>query len=517
MLHVAARIGDLFFARHILDMYPECIHTRNKENATALHLACLHSIPTMIQFLLDKEVALKIPSAATMSHTGSMFSPVQIACANPYVNIHTMQSLLHASLDPFPLPTLVWRYRLLHITAMGTNVELARFFIDMFPQALVMTSNTGCLPIRLACISGSSEMVEVLLCKGMQLFGDRSGLMQHAEDIYVQTALQSACSNPRLSQRIVKRLFRATGVNACEVLDGNLLHRAVKCYNVDVARFILQNWPTSLHHMDEDRNLPLHLACSSESNEMICLVFNRSLRYLMLKKYQHWDALSRSIFQKNRFGHTPWQLMCESFRNNFDWSGDVAFSGGAWPCIKLIIYFKAGMLQIQPNGDLPLLHAAIAMIQQRDVLRAVLVNRALPCSFGIVDNRRKNVLHVAAEQAAHREGSWQDIIEYLIIFGNDENNGIHCACMRDDSGRLPIHSATANRLSWRNGLEDITEANFYALSIPDPVTNLYPFMLAAHGDAASSVPADLNSVYTLLRMNPEIIGNHSRLQDSTHP
>ena len=467
----------------------------------------------MIQFLLDKEVALEIPSAANMSHTGSMFSPVQIACANPHVNIHTMQSLLNASLDPSPLPTLVWRYRLLHITAMGTNVELARFFIDMFPQALVMTSNTGYLPIRLACISGSSGMVEVLLCKGMQLFGDRSGLMQHKEDFYVQTALQFACSNTRLSQRIVKRLCSATGVHSCEVLDGNLLHRAIKCNNLDVARFILQNWPTSLHHTDEDRNLPLHLACSSESNEMICLVFNRSLRHLMLKKYQHWDALSRSIFQKNRLGYTPWHLMCESFRNNFDWSGDVAFSRGAWLCIKGVIYFKAGMLQIQPNGDLPLLHAAIEMINQKDVLRAVLVNRALPCSFSIVDNRRKNVLHVAAEQAAYREGSWQDIIEYLIF----RNDGINCARMRDDSGRLPIHSATANMLSWSNGLEDITEANFSALTIPDPVTNLYPFMLAAHGDAALSVPADLNSVYTLLRLNPELIRSHARVKDSTHP
>ena len=500
LLHVAARIGDLFFARHILDMYPELIHAHNKENATPLHLACLHSIPTMIQFLLDKEVALKVPSAATEAHKISRFTPVQLACANADVNIVTMQSLLSASQPPHPLSTMVWKYRLLHITAMGTNVELARYFINLFPQALGMTSNTGCLPIRFAVATGSSKMVELLLCKGMQLFGDRCGLLQYKEHTFLHTTLQLACSNSRLCERIVRRLFKCTGVTVHKVLDGNFLSRAVKCNNLDVAKFILHTWPSALQKMDKDGNLPLHLACSSKSPEMLRFVFSKSVKNLLYKKHQHWDALSKSIFQKNRQGLTPWHLMCESFSNLFDCTGESAFSGGTWSCIKLIIYLKGGMLQMQPNGNLPLLHAAIIMISNVDMLWAVLVHHALPCKVNAVDYKRRNALHVAAEQAAYRKGSWRDIIEYLV---DVEHNGKKCAFLRDDSDRLPLHSATANKMCWRNGLNHITEANPSALGVPDPVTNLYPFMLVASIGPASN---DLNSVYKLLRLNPEMIG-----------
>ena len=484
-------------------MYPECIHAHNKENATPLHLACLHSIPTMIQFLLDKEVALKIPSAATEAHKISRFTPVQLACTNPDVNIVTMQSLLSASLPSHSLSTMVWMYRLLHITAMGTNVELARYFIDLFPQALGMTSNTGCLPIRFAVTTGSSKMVELLLCKGMQVFGDRCGLLQYKENTFLHTPLQLACSNSRLGERIVKRLFRCTGVTARIVLDGNFLNRAVKCNNLGVAKFILHNWPAALQKMDEDHNLPLHLASSSGSSEMLRFVFSKSVRNLMYTKHQHWDALSKSIFQKNRRGLTPWCLVCESFSNLFDCSGESAFSGRTWSCIKLIIYLKAGMLQRLPNGNLPLLHAAIIMINNVDMLWAVLVHRALPCKVSAVDHQRRTALHVAAEQAAYRKESWRDIIEYLV---DVEHNGKRCAFLRDDNDRLPLHSATANKMCWSHGLNHITEANYSALGVQDPVTNLYPFMLVGSTGPTSPISSDLNSVYNLLRLNPEMIG-----------
>merc|ERR1719223_398761 len=68
----------------------------------------------------------------------------------------------------------------------------------------------------------------------------------------------------------------------------------------------------------------------------------------------------------------------------------------------------------------------------------------------------------------------------------------------DSNGRYPLHNAIEAGLSWENGIQKIVEHVGEAgiIGNTDPVTDLFPFMLAAAGDAH-----DLSSVYELLRMD----------------
>ena len=66
-----------------------------------------------------------------------------------------------------------------------------------------------------------------------------------------------------------------------------------------------------------------------------------------------------------------------------------------------------------------------------------------------------------------------------------------------DNGRLPIHLALENPYS--AALIDIIEMAPETISIQDPVTKLYPFMMAAVGEEPS-----LNMIYKLLRPNPVV-------------
>jgi hypothetical protein len=388
---------------------------------------------------------------------------------------------------------------------MGSNVELARYFLELFPQALAITSNTGCLPIRFSCMTGSSEMVELLLERGMQQYDAKYGLLLYKEDLYSESTLQLACSNIRMNAKIVNRLFQCTQISTNRVLKENLLHRAVQANNLDVAKLILQRWPVSLVRKDRDMNLPLHIACSSGSTKMLRLIFTKSIKNILSKKYHNWDAtISLSIFEENIHGQTPWNLLCYNFSSLLEAYGDDALITGAWPCIKLVLYLRAGVLEHHPSQGMPLLHAAIMMIEPLDVLSSIIVNRALRCDVCVIDYKGRTALHVIAKQQAYNRGMWCDIIEYLV---DVERNGRKCALMKDFDGRLPIHTASYYKMHWNNGLKHIVEANITALDITDSKTGLYPFMLAASAHSRFVAANNLETIYELLRLNPAMIGD----------
>jgi hypothetical protein len=73
-----------------------------------------------------------------------------------------------------------------------------------------------------------------------------------------------------------------------------------------------------------------------------------------------------------------------------------------------------------------------------------------------------------------------------------------------DSGRFPLHSSLANRHTWKGGVQELFHAAPQVLLMPDPLTKLYPFQLAAvlpSGD----ITVELDTVYLLLRAQPDVL------------
>ena len=94
----------------------------------------------------------------------------------------------------------------------------------------------------------------------------------------------------------------------------------------------------------------------------------------------------------------------------------------------------------------------------------------------------------------HMDPLQPSVIEILVAASS------HPACVPNSMGRLPLHLAIASGKQWGNGVEAILHANPDALMMQDPLTRLFPFLLAAECQASET-----NTVFELLRTNPALV------------
>lgn len=81
----------------------------------------------------------------------------------------------------------------------------------------------------------------------------------------------------------------------------------------------------------------------------------------------------------------------------------------------------------------------------------------------------------------------------VIRYDNNHNNG-----------RYPLHIALAHRHTWAGGVQDLFEAAPGILSIRDPLTQLYPFQLAAV-PVLENLTVDITTIWELLRRRTELL------------
>ena len=73
------------------------------------------------------------------------------------------------------------------------------------------------------------------------------------------------------------------------------------------------------------------------------------------------------------------------------------------------------------------------------------------------------------------------------------------ARFRDRNGRLPLQLAIANGKKWTSGVKALVAAYPDAIMLHDPLTNLFPFMLAA-----TVQKGGCTTIFELLRANPSL-------------
>ena len=86
----------------------------------------------------------------------------------------------------------------------------------------------------------------------------------------------------------------------------------------------------------------------------------------------------------------------------------------------------------------------------------------------------------------------------------------HLAKITNNEGRLPLCQAILKGKSWKDGLKAIRDAYPDALSLQDNTTRLFPFMLAAASDVMNPNDNCIDTIYRLLKANPEL----ARIQPS---
>ncbi len=105
---------------------------------------------------------------------------------------------------------------------------------------------------------------------------------------------------------------------------------------------------------------------------------------------------------------------------------------------------------------------------------------------------KRHPLALAVSSPHIHEKNIKEILMTLLRFDSSASS------IPDEEGRLPIHIAIENRITWSQGVENLLKSSPQALNTRDIKTFLYPFQMAAIGENSC-----LTSTFLLLRNAPE--------------
>jgi hypothetical protein len=340
----------------------------------------------------------------------------------------------------------------------------------------------------------SVELIRLLIEEGArQNFGERGGLMTARN--YGSAPLQVLVK--RGSLRVLKFLSEAQPplLRKEDVSTFNLLHFAAGYGHVDVARFLMKLDPDASNSIDQDGALPIHMTCSSRSDfSKLHMIRELLLDDFITRNYIDTDTDMDMDTDMNT--DSDMDIDIDNCRNTTTSSGGDSHDQDA---LDIFDWFF-------PNVDCT--KDAIATYVQ-DV--AAIINR-FDVSIPILC-------------AAIRVGAPHSHLKCIIDLVHDSAN------VRDKSNRLPIHLAAERGIKWSEGLKDIINSNPLVVYEADIKTNLDPSVLAASASSSTSnsnsnkrTPCDLNnssssssdshkscdldSIYELMRINPQTIVNY---------
>ncbi|XP_065596978.1 LOW QUALITY PROTEIN: ankyrin repeat domain-containing protein 26-like [Cyrtonyx montezumae] len=181
-LHRAAAAGVLVQVRQALKKYR--IDGRDKEQRTALHLACANGHADVVTFLVENNCKLNLPDTDNRSPLMKAVQCQQEKCATVLLEHGADPNLADASGNTA-----------LHMAAVAPNTSLARMLIEHSAH-IDAKNKEGCTPLILAVSEHHEEMVELLLKKGADV---------HARDKGERTPLMTAAAGGEL--KLIKLLL----------------------------------------------------------------------------------------------------------------------------------------------------------------------------------------------------------------------------------------------------------------------------------------------------------------------
>eukprot|EP00956_Cyclotella_meneghiniana_P015689 scaffold24280_cov55-Cyclotella_meneghiniana.AAC.6 len=267
----------------------------------------------------------------------------------------------------------------LHYAAWNRSPELCQLLIDMNPDLVNTVDNIGRLPIHFACSTANFQTIKYLYQK-------------YPESINIQNNMGKYPLHSILAYGIGRR-------------DDE----------IEMLKFMLKNDRGAVSLRIRHRGAyttALHLACESQSLEIIKLVF---------------DAYPEAIHIEDDNGHLPMNLV----RGSPD----------------LLSFFQSQIQlenqaredrTIDGNGELPI-HRAL---RNRDVSMGgiKLMMAANPNSINVINSNGHNLLHIASracnfDTVKYLAGCDDDVLKTL---DNNENLPLHYACLGGNVDVIPF-------------------------------------------------------------------------------
>ena len=287
-----------------------------------------------------------------------------------------------------------------------------------------------------------------------------------------------------------------------EFQDGDTLETPLylACQNhppFRLIRALLQAFPAGAETPSRHGDLPLDIACR----------YNASIEVLRELVKDHPDTVGQS----SKWGKTAVSALWEGRTTTASLRVEEDYSDVFWQKMQVLLEALATsrqQAQGQPTDTLYIVHAVVALGSlgcPYEVLKYVL--QKYPEQVSQTDGMGRLPLHIAVGPAqwSHRSRRKYKPREKRVIVRLLEMHphGARTFDPTEPAGRYPLHTALTCRHQWKTGVQELFEGAPEAISLPDPVTRVYPFQLASIPIRSTTV--DLDTIYHLLRAQPTVL------------
>jgi hypothetical protein len=360
---------------------------------------------------------------------------------------------------------------------------------------------------------------------------------------FKQTALHSACHRFPPTTVIQAMLGAAPGVAALQNVDGETsLHLACGAASEEVQELLIESFPGAAGMVDNDGQTPLHVAVVSGASLYILCQLVKANPYVVLQPNHNnrtpFDDLKRSY--KN--ASTLQQIEGSPLDMLDDYNKALLFLRvAAWCCGVLLSGEGSGegseIPAVLGRPEAPLflvkvpydyrclpLHVAAWINCPRALVKALAIFFSDHCvvrdSFGntplclaaaapVREDKKEFDFSDESDDESSQEDSTQEreedetqqahsVLE-IIVSANPK-----AASIPNPLGRFPLALALETGKSFEEVLP-LIKAYPQALEIKDATTHLYPFMIAAAVTPPRRGPNLLDTVFDLLRMQPDLV------------
>jgi len=362
-----------------------------------------------------------------------------------------------------------------------------------FPSELVETANETTIPVLTTM---ENPMMEFFLLLG------RHGAAS-VVNIWKSYPLHNACELLGVSDKEVEGLPH--------MVTNPLLEWMHEQQCKMIQQLIMAN-PNALWANDDSHNMPIHRAVISMKcgPDVLRILLQRLLegnQSILAENQLHLaDSEDDTIGHVTRLaGRSLPEIYYKSFSgrlatkiqfmldDNHDAESLASCIGSLWE--KTLLFVQADSMGTLDPIPFSFTHAAIRLkIPYCAIMLAVNLHPEELCQL---DNKGRTPLVLALENKM-KNYYGQPLLELLL------KKQPSAASIADHQGRLPLHLALAQEcsyyLSWDEGIKSIFASEPRAVSARDPLTKLYPFMMAAVNDRGNPT-----TTFELLRSDPAVI------------
>ncbi len=326
--------------------------------------------------------------------------------------------------------------------------------------------------------------------------------------LILETAAKNSKTYQECYQTLIHHYLQYNIMTECELKSSlcKCLHTCAECNSSQTAKAIIEFYPEALKYKNVMGFLPIHSVFSYQNqndsgrrSNIFNLFIEQGIKYdiggkdgcggIFLQKFQQ-NVSVNPIHTIS--GTSPLELVLYYLRQSCkkEVKDD---SKDEWTCLT-ICYDTIKSSATKTNFQLINYIINLQSVGMESLIPEIM--RKYNIDLNAADENGMTALIIAIKEKK------LNYIQTLLSIQNNANKKIERCVVngKQYSNCLPLHIALHEGLKWNQGLKDIFEIYRDAVTMFDPVTGLYPYMVAANKD-------DFDVTYDLLRSDPGVIEN----------